>query len=408
MKEPAGTLLIILAIAFAAPALCAAFPKLRVPALVLEILLGIIVGPDVLDLVAVTEPIKLLSDLGLAALIFMAGFELDPDRLRGKPLELASAGWGMSILLGFVAAVVLQATDVIAAELFVGLALTTTALGALVPILRDAGLMPTPFGTHVMAVGSVGEFGPIIAIALVLSGSSPSKAAGSLAVFAIFTVVAIFIARRPAESRVRLILGKTLRSSGQLYVRLSLVLVAGMAFVATELGLDFLLGAFTAGVLYRLFVSAGTNDEELEVVESKLEAVSFGYVVPIFFVTTGITYDLDALVTSPTALLKLPLFLALFLVVRGLPVILYRHEITDKRRQLALAFFSATALPLVVAITTLGVEAGQMRSSTAAAMVGAGMISIVVYPLLGMAMLRPNESDQTIRGVRPVGPGSTR
>lgn len=387
MKDPDGTLLMILAVALIAPLIASTFPKLRVPALVLEIIFGIIIGPQVLDLVAVTQPIELLSNLGLAALIFMAGFELDPDRLRGEPMRLAGMGWASSIMLGFGLALVFHFTGLVISQLFVGLALTTTALGTLLPIMRDAGLLPTKLGTHVLAVGSVGEFGPIIAIALVLSGASPTTAVESLLAFVAVAILVFIWARRPGEGRLRTAVGTTIRSSGQLYVRLALLMVAALTFVAARLGLDFLLGAFTAGMIYRLFLS-GAGEKEIETVELKLEAVAFGYLIPIFFVVTGVTYDLHALTSSVKAMVMVPLFLVSFLVVRGLPVRLYRKELPEPSDRRALVFFSATALPLVVAITTIGVEAEQMRPSTAAALVGAGMISVILFPLLGMASYR--------------------
>jgi Kef-type K+ transport system membrane component KefB len=384
VKDANGTLLLIFAVALIAPLISASVPQLRVPALVLEILLGIIIGPQVLDLVAVTPPIELLSNLGLASLIFMAGFELDPQRLKGEPMRLASLGWATSIALGFALALVFHFTGLVISQLFVGLALTTTALGTLLPILRDAGLLPTKLGTHVLAVGSVGEFGPIIAIALVLSGASPTDAVESLLVFVAVAILVFIWARRPGEGRLRKAVGATIRSSGQIYVRLALLLVAALAWVASQLGLDFLLGAFTAGMVYRLFLSSA-GEEEVATVELKLEAVAFGYVIPIFFVVTGITYDLDALTGSAKAMVMVPLFLVSFLVVRGVPVLLYRKDLPDRNDRRALVLFSATALPLVVAITALGVEAQQMRPSTAAALVGAGMVSVVLFPLLGMA-----------------------
>ena len=169
-----------------------------------------------------------------------------------------------------------------------------------------------------------------------------------------------------------------------------------MAFLAAQLGLDFLLGAFTAGVLFRLFVSTGATDEEVELVEIKLEAVSFGYVIPVFFVVTGIAFDLDSLVSDPRVIALVPIFLVLFLVVRGIPILLYREQFPSPHDRRALLFFSATALPLVVAITDLGVEAGQMRASTAAAMVGAGMVSVIIFPLLGMRALRRGATSEVL------------
>jgi Kef-type K+ transport system membrane component KefB len=383
MESAPATLFVILLIAFVAPLVAGLSTKLVLPALVFEIVLGIVVGPSVLGLVKVTPPIELLSDLGLSALIFLAGFELDLQRVRGRPLNLATGGWLLSVALGIACGVVLEATGVIVSDLYVGLALTTTALGTLLPIVRDAGLLPTRFGTHVLAIGSLGEFGPIIAIAVLLSGSGALHETVSLLVFIAVAIAALVLASRYHPSRHQQALGSTLRSSGQLYVRLAVVLIATMAFVANELGLDFLLGAFTAGVVYRIFLFAGAEAVERETVESKLEAVTFGYLIPIFFVVTGVSFDLDSL-GSVTALLKLPLFLALFLVVRGIPVLLYRREITDGKERRALALLSATGLPLIVAITTIGVAAGEMRTSTEAALVGAGMLSVILFPLIGM------------------------
>lgn len=391
-KEPTGTLLIILAIAFAAPLVVTLAPWLRLPALVIEILLGILVGPAVLDLVAITDPIKLLAEIGLAALIFLAGFEIDPRRLQGKPLNLAAGGWVMSIALGLAFGGVLQFTGLIKNEVFVGLALTTTALGVLLPILRDAGILPTTFGTHMLAIGSVGEFGPIVAIALVLSGTNLTRSIITLAIFASVAVLAIALAMHPQPPRFQQALGSTLRSSGQLYIRLAVLLIAALTFAAASLGLDTLLGAFTAGIIYRLLVSAGASKAEEQQVESKIEALFLGYFVPIFFVVTGINFDLASLTSSPIALAKVPLFLGLFLLVRGLPVLLYRSEFPARSDRMALAVLSATALPLVVAITTIGVDAGQMRESTAAALVGAGMLSVVVYPVLGFALFNRNKA----------------
>ena len=385
MESASATLFVILVIAFLAPLAAGFTAKLMLPALVFEIVLGIVVGPYVLGLVKISPPIELLSDLGLSALIFLAGFELDLQRVRGRPLELATGGWLLSVALGLACGLVLQATGVIVSELYVGLALTTTALGTLLPIIRDAGLLPTRFGTHVLGIGSLGEFGPIIAIAVLLSGAGAGKAALSLLVFIAVAIAALVLASRFHPTRFQRVLGSTLRSSGQLYIRLAVVLIATMAFVANELGLDFLLGAFTAGVVYRIFLLAGAEARERESVESKLEAVTFGYLIPIFFVVTGVRFDLDSL-GSLTAMLKLPLFLALFLLVRGIPILLYRREFPDGRERWALALLSATGLPLIVAITTIGVAAGQMRSSTEAALVGAGMLSVIVYPLVGMRL----------------------
>lgn len=387
MKDPAGTLLVIGLVAFSAPLLTSLAPWLRLPALVIEILLGIVVGPQVLDIVEVTEPISFLSEIGLATLMFLAGSEIDPDRVKGPPLKLATSGWVLSVGLGLGLGFALHAAGIIVNEMYVGLALTTTALGTLLPILRDAGILRSPFGTHMLAVGSVGEFGPILAVAILLGASGAVQSVESLVIFAVLAAVALYLATRKAPLKIQIAFAATLRSSGQLYIRLAMALIALLTWAAGELGLDVLLGAFTAGLVFRLFAAAGSTHEEMEVVEAKLEGLCLGYLIPIFFVVTGINYDLESLTGSPTALAKVPLFLGLMLVVRGVPALLYKKELPDPQERWALAFLSATGLPLIVAITHIGVAADQMRTSTAAALVGAGMISVVVFPLVGKSFL---------------------
>ena len=272
-ESPAGSLLLILAAAFLAPLISSRFPKLHLPALVFEILLGMLIGPEVLGLVKVTPPIELLAEIGLATLIFLAGFELEFERVKGRPMKLALSGWFLSVVIALGVTAVLLALNIVQAEMYVAFALTTTALGTLLPILHDEGLLPTPFGAHVLAIGSVGEFLPIIAIALLLGGTDTGEATVALIAFAVIAAVAVaYAARTPHPSHLRQQLGRTLRSSGQLYIRLALLTIAFLTFLASELSLDMLLGAFIAGVVYRLYTGAGAPEEELEVMETKLEA----------------------------------------------------------------------------------------------------------------------------------------
>jgi Kef-type K+ transport system membrane component KefB len=374
---------VILTAAVVAVILAELLGRLRIPVVVLEILLGILIGPQLLQLASVDPIIAALSQMGLALLMFLAGFEADPARIRGRPLNLAVAGWTTSLLLGLGVAVVLVATGRVLSALIVGLALATTALGTLLPILRDSGLLETRFGTFVLAAGTVGEFGPIIAVTLLLSGDAPLHAALLLVAFVVVTVSAALVAMRPQPPQVGAVLQKHLHTSAQLPVRVVVLLILLLVWLASELGLDVLLGSFGAGVIVRL-ASSGADVEPLH---SKLEGIGFGFLIPVFFVVTGMNFDLDALVESTSALLRLPLFLLLFLVVRGLPALLYRRHL-PRHQLLPLALMSATALPLVVVITNIGVETDRMTSANAAALVGAAMASVMLYPQLASALLR--------------------
>jgi Kef-type K+ transport system membrane component KefB len=270
--------------------------------------------------------------------------------------------------------------------LYTGSALATTAIGTLIPILRDEGELRTRFGTYLLAAGAVGEFGPILLLTLVLSTQSAIDRALPLVAFIGLALVIAVVSVRSAPAGWGA-LERSIETSSQLAVRLAALLVFGLAALAAQLGLDVVLGGFVAGMITRMAV----RGHEVSVLESKLSAVGFGLLIPFFFTVSGIAFNLNALVTSTGAMLKLPLFLALFLVVRGLPaLLLYRRELAGRDR-LALASYSATALPLVVAICEVAVQDGHMRSSTAAALIGAAIISTVIYPFLARALRRDRE-----------------
>lgn len=376
------SLVLISAAAVLAPLGAESLRRLRVPAVVLEIGLGIVIGPQVLGLAETGDLVQAFANLGLCFLMFLAGFDIDLDRVKGTPLTRAALGWAMSLVLGFGLAFVLVSSGFALSSLLIGLALTTTALGTLLPMLRDSGVAETRIGAFVLAIGSVGEFGPIVAIALLLTSDSPVRTSLLLVAFIVLAVVAALLAARPTPPRVVALLSKHLNSSSQLPVRISVLAVILLVWVASELGLDVLLGAFTAGVVVRLF----SQGADRPVVLSKLEAIGFGFVIPVFFIVSGMTFDLEALTSDPTTLVRLPVFLALFLVVRGLPALLVYRDLPLRERG-ALAFFSATALPLVVVITGIGTATERMLPVNAAALVGAGMASVLVYPLAAFGLL---------------------
>lgn len=352
-----------------------------VPSVVLEIVLGIVVGPQVLGLAHDDTIITFVADIGLALLMFLAGFEIDFDRFRGAPVKLAGAGRLASLVLGLACGFLVHGFTF--ASLVVGLALTTTALSTLLPILRDAGLLPTPLGARILAIGACGEFGPIIAIALLLSGQAPTHVAIVLFAFAVVTIVAVVVALRQDSRRMRKLVTSTLGTSVQFAVRIAMFVVVAMLWVANELRLDLLLGAFVAGIVVRLVLRRG-GDDEADLVHGKLETIAFGAFVPFFFVVSGMRFDLRALLSDPVSLALVPGFVVLFLLVRGGPLlVLHRHDMSPGERG-RLALLASTALPLLVVITTIGTETGTLPTHTAAALVGAGLLTVVVFPLVAL------------------------
>jgi Kef-type K+ transport system membrane component KefB len=354
--------------------------RLAPPVVVIELLLGIVIGPQVLGLASSDQFIDFFSNLGLGMLFFFAGYEIDFERIRGRPVALGALGWMMSLALAYGIGGALAAAGIVLSLLYTGSALATTAIGTLIPILRDHRELQTRFGTFLLAAGAAGEFGPILLITLVLSTTNPLHEAAILAAFIIFAVVLAIASMRLAW-RGFAALERTLESSSQLAVRIAVLLVFGLLLLAGDLGLDILLGGFVAGMITR----AAFRGREVAVFESKLMAVGFGFLVPFFFIESGIEFDLDAL-GSASALLKLALFVGLFLVVRGLPAMLLYRGVLGLRDRAALAFFCATELPLVVAITTIATEAGHMRTSTAAGLVGAAMLSTLIFPFVGLRL----------------------
>jgi Kef-type K+ transport system membrane component KefB len=378
----AESFLVIVTVAALAALLAAVVgSRIALPVVVIEIVAGIVVGPELLDLAQPDDFIDFFSSLGLGMLFFFAGYEIDFERIRGAPLRLAAIGWLLSLVLAYSLGGLLALAGVVLSLIFTGSAMATTAIGTLIPILSDAGELRTRFGTYLLGAGAMGEFGPILLITLVFSTKSAATNAGILILFIALAVIAAVGAVRGASFGWALI-ERTLETSGQLAIRISVVLVFALAALAASLGLDLLLGGFVAGVIVRIAL----RGREVSVFESKLTAVGYGFLIPFFFITSGLKFNLTALTDDPIRLLELPLFLAMFLVVRGVPaLVLYRREL-DRRDRLALALFSSTELPLVVAITTIAIDKGHMRASTAASLVGAAILSTTILPLLALRL----------------------
>lgn len=377
-----ASFLVVVGVALLAAVLSARLATwLPLPVVVLELILGIVVGPEVLNLAQPDDFIEFFASLGLGMLFFFAGYEIDLERIRGVPLKLAAVGWIISLALAYALGGILAALGIVISLLFVGTAMSTTAIGTLIPILSDAGEMKTRFGTYLLAAGAIGEFGPILLITIFFSTTNPATSALLLISFVVVAVLAAVVATRSVV-RGWDTLERTLETSGQIAIRGSVFVVFALAALASELGLDLLLGGFVAGIIVRLALKG----REVPVFESKLTAVGYGFLIPFFFVTSGLKFDIQALIDDPVNLLKVAMFLGLFLVIRGAPAMLLYRQVLDARDRMALAFFSATQLPLVVAITTIAVEEEEMRSSTSASLVGAAILSTMIFPLVGLKL----------------------
>ena len=355
-----------------------------VPVVVWEMAFGMLIGPHGLGIARNSDLLDWFGHrAGLAALFFMAGMELDLEKVKGRPLSIAVRGWVLSLAIALAAAAVLHRLPDIHTPMMVALVLTTTAMGTFLPILRDAGHLDSRFGSFVLAAGAVGEFGPVVVVSLVLTRVYGAWQEVALMLgFVAISVMAALIALGLRPPRLLKLLERTMHSSTQLPVVFSLLLVAVFVTLSQAIGLESVLGAFAAGMV----VGIASQGEGGKLFREKSEAICFGFLVPFFFVVSGMNLDVGSLLQSPKTMLLTPMFLVLFLLVRGTPVLLYRNDIA-KYERLPFALYSATALPMVVAITDIGVRTGRLQTGIAAALVGAGLFSVLLFPTVASALL---------------------
>ena len=380
-------LLIVVAVAFAAPFLLGLAPGLRIPAVVLEIVAGILVGPSVLGWVEVDPTIEVMATLGLGFLLFLGGLEVDFRRLRGPIVRLTAGGYAASFAIALGVSLALGASGLVQTPLLVAIALGSTSLGVLIPVLKDSGRIESALGQLVIAGGSIADFAAIVLLSLFFAGEGGPGATLVLIGALLGLAVTVFLAVRGAQRslRIRADLLRLQDTTAQIRVRGAVVLLVGFAAAAQQLGLEVILGTFAAGAI----LSLADPDRAMTHPDfrRKLEAIGFGVFIPIFFVTSGVKFDLDALLASGSALAMVPLFLAALLVVRGIPALLYGH-LLDRRETLVAGLLQATSLPFLVAATAIGRELGLIGAGEGAALVGAGLFSVLLFPAAGLALLR--------------------
>lgn len=390
MSDIAGhPILLVMVVAVLAPLLAEIPTGFRIPVVVIEMILGFVIGPGVLGLVNPEGLISFFGTAGLAALFFMAGMELDLDRVRGRPITLGAAGWVISLGLGIAVAAALYSAGITDSTLLLAVAFTSTTLGTLTPIVKDAGIIESRFGRMVLAAGAMAEFGPVVVISLVLThGHSTGFHLAAMLGLAALTVILAMITLRVRPPKMVEILSRTLHTSSQLPVRISMLLIVALFVLAKTFDLEPILGAFAAGMVFGL----ASRGKEGKPVREKVEAVSFGFFVPFFFVSSGMNFDAAALVQNPGSLLLVPMFLLIFLFVRGTPVLIYRNDLGSGER-LPFVLYSATSLPIVVAITDIGLRTGDMKPEIATGLVGAAMLSVLLFPALANTILSKAAKD---------------
>jgi Kef-type K+ transport system membrane component KefB len=380
-------LLLVVAVAFAAPFLLGLAPRVRLPSVVLEIVAGIVIGPAVLGWVALDEPIEVLSLIGLAFLLFLAGLEIDFGRLRGRLLRLSALGYLVSFAIAIAVCLALKAGDLIETPLLVAIILASTSLGVIIPVLKDAGETSSQFGQLVIAGATIADFSAIFLLSIFFSGEGETGGTIILLVsFVLLAVVAYFVLRGIERSRtIARELMRLQDTTAQIRVRGAFVLMIAFVALAETLGLEVILGAFAAGAILTLVDRDQAMTHPL--FRRKLEAIGFGVFIPVFFVTTGLNFDLDALFGSTKALVMIPIFLGALLAVRGIPALLYTQLVGGQRAVIA-GILQATSLPFIVAAAAIGIELGLLSQAESAALIAAGLMSVMVFPAAGLVLLR--------------------
>jgi Kef-type K+ transport system membrane component KefB len=369
-------------VAALAPLVVAVLPGPRIPQVVIFLLGGVLIGPHVLGL-AETSAIQLLANIGLGFLFLLAGYELDPALLRQQAGKLATLGWAISAVIAVAVAGGLTAAGYIRDYVPVGLALTTTALGTLLPILRDNDMLGGRFGRDVYAAGAVGELFPILIIAVFLTRRGHFIALASVALVGVLALALTAVPWLTGHHVVQRILQEGQDETAQITLRGAMVLLFALLAVASRFGLDVVLGAMLAGMVLRGWARRSRMD--MASLERKFDAVGYGIFIPIFFISSGMTLDLKAIARDP---LRLLIFFALLLIVRGLPSLLVYRRALPARQRVEITFITATTLPLLIALVDIGQQDGVMLPSTAAALVGAGVLSVLVYPLIAVTLHR--------------------
>jgi Kef-type K+ transport system membrane component KefB len=388
-----GNLFVVSLVALVVPLVLGFAPGLRVPAVVGEIVVGVLVGPSGLGWVDADTVVQVVALLGLAFLLFLAGLEIDVHQLRGPLLRLALLGYLVTLVLGLLIGYAFGALDWVKSPLLLAVTLSATSLGLVVPVLKDSGRIEEPTGQTTIAAASVADFAAVVLLSL-LFGAEMTSTGGRLVLLAGFValVAAIAVAAWAAGRSRQLgdVLARLQDTTAEIRVRAAVVLLVGFVALARRFGLESILGAFLAGGVVGVL---DRNTASHPYFRRKLEAIGYGFLIPVFFVTSGLRLDLSGLLASPSALARVPLFLLALLVVRGVPAMLYRRRL-GTRGTVAAGLLQATSLPFIVAATQIGVVVGLMTPVTAAALVCAGLASVLVFPAAALALLRTPAAEQ--------------
>ncbi|MFY8150023.1 MAG: cation:proton antiporter [Prochlorococcaceae cyanobacterium] len=361
----------------------ATLPRLPLPAGVLELLLGMVIGPQGLQLAHVGPFLTSASAFGLGTLFLMAGLEIDPSLLRDRPRHRLLTPWLASAALALLVALGLLAIGGFSNPPIVALALTTTAMGILVPVLRDRSSLPDGYAHVLLRVATVGEVVPTVLFSLLLAGHRAPREGAILLAFAGASLLALLLVKRH-QHRWQDLIAHSMHRSSQLPTRLVMGCLCLMVVLDNVVQINLALGGLVIGLLVR---EGMASHHRLRIGE-RLDGLGHGFFIPLFFLVSGMELDFQALLPSPRLWALVPLVAAAMLLVRGLPVwLLHRRDLAPRPR-LALALDSSTQLPLVVAIAVMARSAGLLAAPAATVLVAAAVLTVLLFPAAASLLLR--------------------
>ena len=382
-----GNLLIVMAAATVSPLVLDVLPLPTIPPIVIDILAGILIGPQVLDLVSVDAPLEVFSQVGLVFLFFLAGLEIAFDATGERHLGAVAAAFGASLVLAVLVALGFDAVGIVDTPVLVAIILAATSFGIVVAVLKDAGRTDSPFGQLVIAAASLADFATVILLSLFFSSSGASFENTLVLLvlfFALVVVMGLVLAGARTSGALREAIARMHRTSAQISVRMAFLLLAVLVFFAGRFGLEVVLGAFLGGAM----VSLLDRDRAVAAtgLKDKLEGIGFGIFIPTFFVVSGVTLDLDALFSSFETMVLVPLTVIALLLIRGVPVTLYRRFLS-RREMVAAGLLQATSLSFIVPATQIGVELEKISTATAAGLVAGGVVTVLTLPVIALRFM---------------------
>ncbi len=395
-------LLLVVTVGLLAPIALGFFPRLRLPAIVLELLLGIVIGPSVLGWAEPDLAVSTLNLIGLAFLLFLSGLEIDLKRLRGGILKLTGMAFALSLVIAIGLGLGLKAGGFVKSPLFMAIVLAASSVSVIFPVLKDSNNSSSSFGQLVLASASIAEFGAIALLSLFFSGKASASTAGTLVLLGVFALVVATVGIAIAGFERSITLSRVLRrlqdTTAQIRVRAAFVLLIGFTALADEVGLETILGAFAAGVLVSLIDRDEASHPQFRL---KLEAAGFGVFIPVFFVTSGLRFDVNALFASVSTVARVPLFLLAIYLARGLPATVY-VQLLGRSRAVIAGVLQATSLTVIVAAVQIGLQLGAISRASGAGLIAAGLLSVVISPTLALSLLRRNQAQAGGRKARRV------